>query len=88
MFKRFRSHRPNEKIKARLLNRLRNTTNAELMRWADNVLTGSGRAIDDMKKSLNQNNPEQALVFVEELRNGALSLLAVAQVIEERTSQL
>lgn len=84
MFERFKNHKPNETIKARLLNKLRNTTNSELIRWADNVLTGTGLSIRDMQKSLNQNNPEQALVYIEEIRNGALSILAVAQVIEER----
>ena len=87
MFKRFRSERPNEKIRARVLNRLRNTTNQEVLLWMDNCFTGTGRAMMDMQKSLRQNNPEQALMYVDEVRNGAVSILAACQVIEERTNQ-
>lgn len=87
MFNRFKSGKFNEKIRARVLNRLRNTTSQEVMLWMDNCFTGTGKAMQDMQKSLRQNNPEQALVFIEEIRNGCLSILAAAQVIEERVTE-
>lgn len=82
-----RSSKPNEKIRARLLNRLRGTTDAELIRWVDNIHTSLGQCISETRKSLTHRNPDQALVYIEDVRTGAISLLAAMQVLEERFEQ-
>ena len=74
----------NEKIKRRLLNRLRNTSDAELLRWIENIHVGIARDLDEMRKSLTHGQPDQALVYIEDTRTGAVSLLAAMQVLEEK----
>lgn len=75
------------KVRGRVLNRLRNTSDQELLRWVDNIHTGIGRDITEMRKNLNPNSRAQALIYVEDIRTGAVSLLAAMQALEERFSQ-
>jgi hypothetical protein len=87
MLKRFRSSKPDEKIKAKLLNRLRKAPNDELIRWVDNIHTGIGKNITEMRKSLTHGTSDQALIYTEDIKVGAVSLLAAMQVIEERLTK-
>lgn len=79
-----KTYKVNETIKRRLVNRLRNTSDAELLRWVENVHTGIQRDITEMRKSLTHNNQDQALMYIEDTRTGAISLLAAMQVLEEK----
>lgn len=83
-----KNYRPDEKIRGRLLNRLRNTSDSELIRWMDNIHTGIGKNIAEIRKSPTHRNPDQALAYIEDTRTGAVSLLAALQVLEERFIQL
>lgn len=74
----------NDRIKARVLKRLRSTSNDELVRWIDNIHTAIGMNVSEMRKSLTPGTQDQALVNIEDMREGAVSLLAALQVIEER----
>lgn len=75
-------------IKARLLRRLRKTTDQELIRWIDNIHTGLGRNISEMRKSLTREDPSEALAYIDDTRTGAISLLAAMKVLEERLTKL
>jgi hypothetical protein len=79
-----KKYKIDEKIRGRLLNRLRNTSDAELLRWIENVHVGIARDIDSMRKSLTHGQSDQALVYIEDTRTGAVSLLAAMQVLEEK----
>jgi hypothetical protein len=79
----FKSNKSNDKVKRRLVNRLRNTDNEDLIRWLDTVNTGVGKDIAEIRKSLPRNT-EQALIYIADARSGAVSLLACLQVMEER----
>lgn len=78
-----RGVRPDERVREKTLNRLRNSTTTEVVRWADNIHTGIGQNISEMRKSLSS-NPEQALMALEDIRTGAVSMLAAVQALEER----
>ena len=82
-----RKEQPSDKIKRSILNRLRNTTTGEVTRWADNAISGLGRDMQEAQKSLNRSDAAQALMYLEDARNGALTLLAAIQVLEERVNQ-
>lgn len=74
---------PNEDVKRRVLRRLNNTTQEEVVRWLDNIHSGIGLNILEMRKSLSR-NPEQALMYLDDIRTGAVSLLAAVQSLESR----
>jgi hypothetical protein len=74
---------PNEDVKRRVLRRLNNTTQEEVVRWLDNIHSGIGLNISEMRKSLSR-NPEQALMYLDDIRTGAVSLLAAVQSLESR----
>jgi len=82
-----RSMKPDEKIRTRLLNRLRKTSDTELIRWVDNIHTALGQNVSEMRKSLTPSGKDQALINIEDIRIGATSLLAAMQVIEERITK-
>ena len=89
MFKFFRKPSGvDDSIKVRLLNRLRTTPDQELIRWVDNIHTGLGCNVSDMRKSLTHNDKDQALAYINDTRIGAVSLLAAMQVLEERITRL
>lgn len=77
-----------DSIKTKLLNRLRKTPDQELIRWVDNIHTGLGRNISEMRKSLTHGDKDQALTYIEDTRTGAVSLLAAMQVLEDRITKL
>jgi len=77
----------NDTIKNKLLKRLRSTTDGELIRWVDNIHTGIGRNISEMRKSLTREDPSEALAYIDDTRTGAVSLLAAMQVLEERITR-
>lgn len=79
--------RDKETVKRRLVSRLRKTTDSELIRWVDNIHTGLGRNISEMRKSLTHRDKDQALAYIEDTRTGAVSMLAALQVIEERITK-
>lgn len=87
MFRRFIKPKSNEKIKLRTLNRLRSVSDQELIRWVDNIHTGLGRNVSEMRKSLTQVDPSEALAYIDDSRQGAVSLLAALQVLEERITK-
>lgn len=74
-------------IKSKLLRRLRSTTDQELIRWVDNIHTGLGRNISEMRKSLTREDPSEALAYIDDTRTGAVSLLAAMQILEERITR-
>lgn len=82
-----KKNQPDESIRPRLIRRLRSTTDTELVRWIDNIHTGLGTNISELRKSLSRSNKEQASVYTEDIRTGAVSLLAAIQVLEERFVQ-
>lgn len=73
-------------ISLKVLRRLRSTSDADLVRWLDNIHTGLGKNISEMRKNLNPQSKAQALIYIEDTRNGAVSLLAALQALEERIS--
>jgi hypothetical protein len=79
-----RNDSPKETVKRHVLNRLRNTSTGEVVRWGDNIITGLGTNMHETQKSLNHSDPAQALMYLEDMRTGAVSLLAAIQVLEER----
>lgn len=78
---------PREKIRRSVLNRLRNVTSGEVMRWADNIVTSLGQCMHETQKSLSHSDSTQALMHLEDMRTNAVSLLAAIQVMEERINQ-
>jgi hypothetical protein len=82
-----RSETPVEKVRRSVLNKLRNTSSGELIRWADNTITAVGTNLRETQKNLNRSDPAQALMHLEDMRTGAVSLLAAIQVLEERVKQ-
>ena len=87
MFNLFVRPKSNDKIKVRLLNRLRKVSDQELIRWIDNIHTGLGMNVSEMRKSLTHENKDQALAYIDDSRTGAVSLLAALQVMEERITR-
>jgi hypothetical protein len=79
-----RVKQPDPKVRGRVLNRLRNTGDQELIRWIDNIHTGIGRDVSEMRKSLSSTSKDQAHIYIEDIRLGAVSLLAAMQALEER----
>ena len=73
-------------VSLKVLRRLRSTSDADLVRWLDNIHTGLGKNISEMRKNLNPQSQAQALIYIEDTRNGAVSLLAALQALEERIS--
>lgn len=89
MMKLFRkSSGVDDSIKIKLLNRLRKTNDQDLIRWVDNIHTGLGRNVSEMRKSLTREDPSEALAYIDDMRTGAVSLLAAMQVLEERVTRL
>ena len=76
-----------EKIRTKVYKRLQITTNDELVRWIDNIHTALGLNVSEMRKSLIPATQDQALVNIEDMREGAIALLAALQVIEERLTR-
>lgn len=76
-----------DSIKTKLLNRLRKTDNQDLIRWVDNIHTGLGRNVSEMRKSLTREDPSEALAYIADTRQGAVSLLAAMLVLEERLTR-
>lgn len=74
-------------VKSKLLRRLRSTSDQELIRWVDNIHTGLGRNVSEMRKSLTHTDPSEALAYIDDTRVGAISLLAAMQVLEERLTR-
>jgi hypothetical protein len=74
-------------IKSKLLRRLRKVSDQDLIRWADNIHTGLGRNVSEMRKSLTHGDKDQALAYIDDSRTGAVSLLAALQVMEERITK-
>lgn len=74
-------------VKTKLLRRLRSTSDQELIRWVDNIHTGLGRNVSEMRKSLTRDDPSEALAYIDDTRTGAVSLLAAMQVLEERLTR-
>lgn len=68
----------------RLKNRFRKVPNEEIIRWADNAHTSFGQSLQEMRKSLSRDDPQQAQYHMEDIRKGATTLLAAMDVIEER----
>lgn len=76
-----------DSVKTKLLNRLRKTDDQDLIRWVDNIHTGLGRNVSEMRKSLTREDPSEALAYIDDTRTGAVSLLAAMQVLEERLTR-
>ena len=71
------------KIKKGLKLRLSSVSVSENLRWMDNIHTGLGKNVQELRKSLTHDNKDQALVYLEDIRLGAISLLAAAEVMGE-----
>ena len=74
-------------VKSKLLRRLRSTSDQELIRWVDNIHTGLGRNVSEMRKSLTREDPSEALAYIDDMKVGAISLLAAMQALEERVTR-
>lgn len=74
----------NAEVQSKVLRRLQAVSSGEVVRWTDNIHTGIGRNISEIRKSLTSQQQDQALMYIEDTRNGAVSLLAALQVLEER----
>jgi len=78
-------YRPDLSLKNSIVTKLRRqTSNEEIVRWADNAHTGMGKNIQELRKSLTRGDSGQALVYSRDLRAGAVTLLAALEVLEER----
>lgn len=64
-----------------LMYRLDKVDTSEVIRWVDNIHTGLGMNVQEMRKSLLRGDSEQALVYMEDMRTGAISLLAAMNVL-------
>jgi hypothetical protein len=87
MFRIFKRTKIDDRIKVKLLNRLSKVSDPDLIRWVDNIHTGLGRNISEMRKSLTHSDKDQALAYIDDSRQGAVSLLAALQVMEERITR-
>lgn len=76
-----------DKIKTKVYKRLSRANNDELVRWVDNIHTAIGMNVSEMRKNLTPGRQDQVLVNIEDMREGAVSLLAALQVIEERLTK-
>jgi hypothetical protein len=77
-----------DRVKRSVLNKLRNTSDSELVRWIDNINTGVGKDLLEIRKSLTHGEREQALIYIADIRSGSVSLLAAMQVLEERCTPI
>lgn len=73
-------------LQQRLRNRLEKVSTDELVRWLDNTHTGMGMNVQELRKSLTHDDKSQALVYVEDMRKGATTILAAMDVLEDRLS--
>lgn len=71
----------------RLQARLRKVSTDELIRWVDNTHTAFGQNVQELRKSLARDDTHQALVYTEDIRKGATTLLAAMDILEERFNQ-
>jgi hypothetical protein len=62
--------------------KLRRVADIEILRWVDNIHSGLGMNVQELRKSLG--NADQSLIYLEDIRRGAYSLLAAIEVMEER----
>lgn len=72
------------KIREGLQYKLDKASNAEVMRWLDNIHTGQGMNVQELRKSLTHTNMDQALAYLEDIRMGAISTLAAVEVLGAR----
>lgn len=82
MFK--RKVKSNPEVHAKVFRRLQSVSVSEIVRWSDNIHTGIGQNISEIRKSLTSQQQSQALAYIEDTRNGAVSLLAAMDALEER----
>jgi hypothetical protein len=69
------------KLKKGLILKLSKVPITENLRWVDNIHTGLGMNVQELRKSLTRDDPGQALVYIEDIRVGAVSLLASMEVM-------
>lgn len=74
----------NPEVHAKVLRRLQAVSSGEVIRWVDNIHTGIGKNISEIRKGLTSRQQDQALMYIEDTRNGAVSLLAAMDALEER----
>lgn len=79
---------PDPVVRNKLLRRLRAVTPFELFKWTDQIMTGLSVNIREIQKGLNRGNTEQTLEYVRDTKQGALSLLAAMEVMEENLTGL
>lgn len=76
-----------DKLKTKLIHRLAKVPETETMRWIDNIHTGLGMDVQELRKSLSRGDSEQALIYLEDIRVGAVSLLAASEVLSSSRTQ-
>ena len=86
MLKLFSRHKSDNPLKIKLINRLQKVSDQELIRWIDNIHTGLGKNISEIRKSLT--NEDQALAYIADSHQGVVSLMAALEVLEERITKL
>jgi hypothetical protein len=69
-------------VKNSALRKLRKISDHQILQWVDNIHSGLGINIQELRKSLGTN--DQALIYAEDIRTGVVSLLAAMEIIEER----
>jgi hypothetical protein len=72
------------KLKKGLIYRLEKVSETEILRWSDNIHTGLGMNVQELRKSLTRGDKDQALVYINDMRTGAISLLASMEVLGTR----
>jgi hypothetical protein len=77
----------NEEINTKIYRRLQAVSDYELIRWTDNIHSGIGKNISEIRKSLTSQQQDQTLMYIEDTRKGAVSLLAALQALEERVTK-
>lgn len=77
-----RKKAPDNSIRGNVLKKLRKVSDQQIIMWVDNIHTGLGKNVQELRKSLGTS--DQALIYTEDIRTGAVSLLAAMQVLEER----
>lgn len=69
-------------IRQDLVNKLRRISDHEILRWVDNIHTGMGQGVQELRKSLGTH--EAALIHASDLNEQAQAMMAAMYVLKER----
>lgn len=69
-------------IRQDLVNKLRRINDSEILRWIDNIHTGMGLSVQELRKKIGTH--EEALMHVSDIREATEALQAALFVLRER----